>query len=115
TALEAEAAFVRNRSGGLPDDEAFVRRGGKDPSAARVLDDMRVVGPGIVGEHGEFEAVLAFSFGVARACVAAGFAQGGQDVAEETDRGWLKEGCRLRIAARARLDSYRDLDALRTE
>src|SRR5205809_6327584 len=64
TALEAEAAFVRNRSGGLPDDEAFVRRGGKDPSAARVLDDMRVVGPGIVGEHGEFEAVLAFSFGV---------------------------------------------------
>src|SRR5439155_4745105 len=41
TALEAEAAFVRDGGSGLPDDEAFVRRGGKDPSAARVLDDMR--------------------------------------------------------------------------
>src|SRR2546430_11113896 len=43
TVLEAEAAFVRDRSGGLLNDEAFVRRGGKQAPAARVLDLQPVV------------------------------------------------------------------------
>ena len=66
TALEAEAAFVRDGRRGLLDDEAFVRRSGKHPSSARVFDDMRVVGPGIVGEHRQFEPILALGFCVTR-------------------------------------------------
>src|SRR2546428_1996819 len=86
TTLEAETAFVRDCCGGLLDDEAFVRRGGKHPPAARVFYDVRVVGLRVVGEYRELEAVLALRLGVTRASVATGFAPRWQDVAEEADR-----------------------------
>ena len=92
TTLEAEAAFVRDRGGGLLDDEAFVRRGGKHSSAARVLYDVRVVGLRVVREYRELEAVLALRLGMTRAGVATGFAQRWQDVAEEADRRWFEDG-----------------------
>ena len=92
TTPEAEAAFVRHHGGGLLDDEAFVRRGGKHAPAARVFYDVRVIGLRVVGKYRELEAVLALGLGMTRARVATRFAQRWQDVAEEADRRWFKDG-----------------------
>src|SRR6266851_5318714 len=104
TALEAEAAFVRDHGGGFLDDEAFVRRGGKHPPATRVFHDVRIVGLRVVGEYREFEAVLALGLGMTRAGVATGFAQRWQDVAEKADRRWFQAGGGVCIVACSTLD-----------
>src|SRR5687768_5113154 len=88
--FDALAAAVFESGGGFEEEKTFFRCGGEDATATGVFHDFIVVGFWIVAEDGEFEAVLAFGFGVATAGHTAGFGHHGKDIANE---GWDVSGC----------------------
>ena len=81
TALEAQPALMWQRGRRLLDDEAFVRCSGENAATAVLLDDLGVVGPGVIREHGKLESILPLGLGMTRARVAPGLAQRREHVA----------------------------------
>ena len=64
-ALDAQPAVVRDRERGLLEQQAFLRQRREHPPAARVLHDLEIIRPRVIGKDGEFEAVLPVGLGVA--------------------------------------------------
>src|SRR5208282_1458069 len=84
--LQTSTAAVRHLAGWLAQQEAVVRRCGKNSPATAFAGDGGVVEVGVKTEERQLEAILAACLAVARTGVAACSRQDGLDVALEGNR-----------------------------
>src|SRR5205823_4365684 len=81
----AGTAAVRRTAGRLAEEQALVRRGGRNAAAAALFDDRVVIVALIEAEERQLKAVLATLFAVAAAGVAPVATQERHDLAAEID------------------------------
>src|SRR6185295_6118332 len=85
------ATAVRHRADGLEQEQAFVGRGGEQPSAAPFLDQMLIIFGRLESEQRQLKPVLTAGFSVAATAVAGQLGENGNNLVGEIDRSLAAE------------------------